>query len=335
MYDMFTDRSRMVMNEARDEARRLKSSHLGTEHLLLGMILGGDCVAAQVLKGQGVDPEAVVREALTITVSPPDMPTPGQDLIVLTPRCKGALDKAEHEAARLRHDYIGTEHLLLGLLLEEESVALQVLIALDKDPGKLRSETLRLIGSEDPRRTLKPVPLLSPDQIAVMRHAMQAGLGSVPVFARAFGLTLSEIEKVMDEIRPKAAERSSSSASRLGLSIEVSADAGGQISEIKKEFAVLANRLGVTVHGELNDELCMACPGEQVARVYMKKRTPTPKPEPKLEWETLYSPDHGNESLERWPVPRGWIYRSTQWTNRDHDDPGPSERTESMTTVQA
>jgi hypothetical protein len=332
MYDRFTDRARTVMREASEEAQRLQSSHIGTEHLLLGMILEGGGVAAQVLKNRSVDRDRFAREVAEITAAGDKLQHTGK--IPFTPRCKDALDKAESEAERLRHEYIGTEHLLLGLILEDEGVAVQALGNMGHETQGILLEVLDLIGEEGPA---KPEPLLNLDQLALMRHAMEAGLRSVPVYSRAFGLTLEEVEGVMGQIvmgvAPSTPPAGEPGLERLGLSIKVGAGSG-QISGIKREMAVLANRLGVTVHSELNDELCMACPGEKTARVYMTRKPddPTPTPEPKNRWETVYSAD--GEILERFPTPVGWIYRSTQWIPGDEHE-SSTERTESMIEVRA
>jgi hypothetical protein len=123
-FDRFTDRARRVLDQAQDEAHRLNHNYIGTEHLLLGLVHEREGVAARVLTERGVD-LGQVRSAVERIIGRAERPPAGP--IGLTPRAKRALELAVDEAGRLEHDYVGTEHLLLGLVREGEGVAVDVL----------------------------------------------------------------------------------------------------------------------------------------------------------------------------------------------------------------
>jgi ATP-dependent Clp protease ATP-binding subunit ClpC len=159
MYERFTDRARKVMQLANQEARRFKHEYIGTEHILLGLIHEGSGVAANVLKQMNIEPRQVRREIEKIIVSGPDTFTGGQ--MPQTPRAKKVLEYAIEEARGLNHNYVGTEHVLLGLIREEEGVAAQVLINLGLQLKDVRQEILNLLGHvEQPHESASaPIPL--------------------------------------------------------------------------------------------------------------------------------------------------------------------------------
>ena len=128
---------------AQDEARGFKHNYIGTEHLLLGLLREEEGMAARVLESLGVGLEDA-RAGLGRIVAAGDEVTAG--LIPFTPRAKRVLELALREALTLGHNYIGTEHILLGLAREGEGVAMQVLLELDSDAEKIRSETIRLFS---------------------------------------------------------------------------------------------------------------------------------------------------------------------------------------------
>jgi len=146
MFDRFTDRARKVMGLARQEAQRFNHEYIGTEHILLGLIQEGSGVAANVLRNLDVDPDKIRREVETIVSSGPPMVTMGQ--LPFTPRAKKVLELSVEEATSLGHNYIGTEHLLLGLIRENEGVAAQVLMNLGLKLEDVREEILELLGAE-------------------------------------------------------------------------------------------------------------------------------------------------------------------------------------------
>ena len=114
MFDRFTDRAKKVMNLARQEAQRFNHEYLGTEHVLLGLVQEGSGVAANVLKNMGIDLNKIRMEVEKIVKTGPSMVTMGQ--LPFTPRAKKVLELSMEEAGTIGHNYIGTEHLLLGLI---------------------------------------------------------------------------------------------------------------------------------------------------------------------------------------------------------------------------
>jgi len=147
MFDKFTDRARKIIALAQKEAERFRHDYIGTEHLLLGLVKEGSGVAVTALNNLSVDVEKVRREVEKLVVtsdkSAPNGPLP------FTPQAKRVLELAAEEARALGHPYIGTEHILLGLLSEQDSVAAQVLINLDLKLDDVRNEILDLLGASD------------------------------------------------------------------------------------------------------------------------------------------------------------------------------------------
>ena len=146
MFDRFTDRAKKVMNLARQEAQRFNHEYLGTEHILLGLVQEGSGVAANVLKNMGIDLNKIRTEVEKIVKTGPSMVTMGQ--LPFTPRAKKVLELSMEEAGNLGHNYIGTEHLLLGLIKENEGIAAQVLINLGVKLEDVREEVLDFLGAD-------------------------------------------------------------------------------------------------------------------------------------------------------------------------------------------
>jgi ATP-dependent Clp protease ATP-binding subunit ClpC len=144
MYERFTDRARKVMQLANQEAQRFNHEYIGTEHILLGLVKEGSGVAANVLKNLDVDLRKIRIEVEKIVQTGPDMVTMGK--LPQTPRAKKVIEYAMDEARNLNHNYVGTEHLLLGLLREQEGVAAQVLMNLGLKLDDVREEVLNLLG---------------------------------------------------------------------------------------------------------------------------------------------------------------------------------------------
>src|ERR1700704_4506059 len=143
----FTDRVRKVLQMAREEAARLHHEYVGTEHILLGLIREGEGVAAAVLTNLNVDLEEIqqkieetVKKGKAAAAAGPDLP--------YTSRAKKVLELAMSEARALNHSYVGSEHLLLGLLREEHGLAAQVLTAAGVTLDAARDETIRILGTE-------------------------------------------------------------------------------------------------------------------------------------------------------------------------------------------
>lgn len=144
MYERFTDRARKVMQLANQEAQRFNHEYIGTEHVLLGLIKEGSGVAANVLKNLDVDLRKIRLEVEKLVQSGPDMVTMGK--LPQTPRAKKVIEYSMEEARNLNHNYVGTEHILLGLLREQEGVAAQVLMNLGLKLEEVRDEVLNLLG---------------------------------------------------------------------------------------------------------------------------------------------------------------------------------------------
>ena len=142
-FDRFTDRARKVLTLAQDEAQRFNHNYIGTEHLLLGLVREGEGVAAKVLENLNVE-LAKVRQAVEFIIGRGERPVVGE--IGLTPRAKKVIELAIDEARRLGHNYIGTEHLLLGLVREEGGIASGVLESLGVSLEKVRHEVVRVLS---------------------------------------------------------------------------------------------------------------------------------------------------------------------------------------------
>jgi ATP-dependent Clp protease ATP-binding subunit ClpA len=147
VFERFTDRARRVLVLAQEEARLLKHNFIGTEHILLGLMHEGEGKAAKALESLGISLEAV-RAKVEETVGP--IGSPREENVPFTPRAKKALELSLREALQLGHQYIGTEHLLLGLLREGEGVAVQVLVALGPDPARIRQEVMTVLSGALP-----------------------------------------------------------------------------------------------------------------------------------------------------------------------------------------
>src|SRR5271165_398551 len=157
-FDKFTERARKVLSLAQEEAQRFQHNYIGTEHLLLGLVREGEGVAAKVLSNLGVELNKV-RSAVEFIIGRGDRIVLGD--IGLTPRAKKVIELGVDEARRLNHHYIGTEHLLLGLLREGEGIAAGVLESLGVKLEQARRETLAVLGgSGSNQETIqKPPPV--------------------------------------------------------------------------------------------------------------------------------------------------------------------------------
>ncbi len=145
MFERFTDRARKVMALANQEAQRFNHEYIGTEHILLGLVKEGSGVGANVLKNLDVDIKKLRLEIEKLVKSGPDMVTMGK--LPQTPRAKKVIEYAIEEARSLNHNYVGTEHILLGLLRETEGIAAQVLMNLGLKLEDVRQEVLNLLGA--------------------------------------------------------------------------------------------------------------------------------------------------------------------------------------------
>ncbi len=184
-FDKFTERARRVLTLAQEEAQRFNHNYIGTEHLLLGLVREGDGVAAKVLNNLGVE-LSKVRSAVEFIIGRGEKPA-GAD-IGLTPRAKKVIELAVEEARRLNHSYIGTEHLLLGLVREGEGIAFGVLESLGVSLERVRTETTRILSQSMPQstpaggRTSTRTPTV--DQLGIDLTALARGGKLDPVVGR-------------------------------------------------------------------------------------------------------------------------------------------------------
>ena len=190
-FEKFSERARRVLSLAQEEAQRFNHNYIGTEHILLGLVRETEGVAARVLSGLSVD-LTKVRSAVEFIIGRGERPAQGE--IGLTPRAKKVVELAVDEARRMNHTYIGTEHLLIGLLREGEGVAAGVLESLGVNLEKVRAETHRILsnsgtGSSTSRSSSTRTPTL--DQLGVDLTNAAMGGKLDPVIGRD-----TEIERV-------------------------------------------------------------------------------------------------------------------------------------------
>jgi ATP-dependent Clp protease ATP-binding subunit ClpC len=194
-FDKFTERARRVLTLAQEEAHRFNHNYIGTEHILLGLVREGDGVAAKVLANLGVELNKV-RSAVEFIIGRGDRTVLGE--IGLTPRAKKVIELAVDEARRLNHSYIGTEHLLLGLVREGEGIAAGVLESLGVNLERVRAETTRILKDSAPQaaaagagaRTATRTPTVDQLGIDLTQAARNSQLD--PVIGRS-----NELERVV------------------------------------------------------------------------------------------------------------------------------------------
>jgi ATP-dependent Clp protease ATP-binding subunit ClpA len=166
MFERFTDRARRSLFLSQEEARRLNHNYVGTEHLLLGLVSEGQGVAAKALESLGISLEAVRAQVEEIIGQGQWAPT---GHIPFTPRAKKVLELSLREATQLGHNYIGTEHLLLGLIREGEGVAAQVLVKLGGDLSRVRQQVIQLltgyVGGREAGARTRLVRMTVPDEL--------------------------------------------------------------------------------------------------------------------------------------------------------------------------
>ena len=190
MFERFTDRARRVVVLAQEEARMLNHNYIGTEHILLGLIHEGEGVAAKALTSLGISLEAVRQQVEEIIGQGQQAPS---GHIPFTPRAKKVLELSLREALQLGHNYIGTEHILLGLIREGEGVAAQVLVRLGADLNRVRQQVVHLVHSEKGDRPTRD------------RGRRRAGAAARP--GRALGRRAAVHARQADATRIEAIER--------------------------------------------------------------------------------------------------------------------------------
>jgi ATP-dependent Clp protease ATP-binding subunit ClpC len=159
MFEKFTDRARRVVVLAQEEARMLNHDYIGTEHILLGLIHEGEGVAAEALNGIGISLEQVRQQVEEIIGTGR---RPSTEQIPFTPRAKKVMELSLREALQLGHNYIGTEHILLGLIREGKGVAAQVLQKLGADLDRVRREVNQLVSAPAGEETVTRFPTEEP-----------------------------------------------------------------------------------------------------------------------------------------------------------------------------
>jgi len=185
MFERFTDRARRVVVLAQDEARTLHHNYIGTEHILLGLIHEGQGVAAKTLESLGISLEAV-RQQVEEIIGQGQGPQQGH--IPFTPRAKKVLELSLREAQQLDHNYIGTEHILLGLIREGQGVAALVLVKLGADLNRVRQQVIQLLHGHQGQE-----PASSGTAPGEPQHGQ--GPSDVPARVEALESRLSAIEQ--------------------------------------------------------------------------------------------------------------------------------------------
>ena len=199
MFERFTDRARRVVVLAQEEARLLNHNYIGTEHILLGLIHEGEGVAAKALESLGISLEAVRAQVEEIIGHGGSAPS---GHIPFTPRAKKVLELSLREALQLGHNYIGTEHILLGLIREGEGVAAQVLVKLGADLSRVRQQVIQLLSGYAGGKEGAP-------RAPARRRARAAPSGSLVLDQFGRNLTQLAREKKLDPVigREKEIER--------------------------------------------------------------------------------------------------------------------------------
>ena len=193
MFERFTDRARRVVVLAQEEARMLNHGYIGTEHILLGLIHEGEGVAAKALESLSISLDGV-REQVQEIIGPGQESPSGH--IPFTPRAKKVLELSLREALQLGHNYIGTEHILLGLIREGEGVAAQVLVKLGADPSRVRHQVIQLISGYQSKETTGADP----------NHVEAIPSGSVVLDQFGRNLTQAARENKLDPVIGRESE---------------------------------------------------------------------------------------------------------------------------------
>jgi ATP-dependent Clp protease ATP-binding subunit ClpC len=176
LFEKFTERARQVIVLAQEESRVLRHNYIGTEHILLGLLREEEGVAARVLASLDITVERV-RAAVVRIVGSGDEPTVGQ--LPFTARGKRVLEHALREALAIGHKYIGTEHILLGLVRESEGVAARILLDFDVDAETMRNEVIRMLSGPGVREQVRSMAIASRAGPQVVDRAWLGGLGVV------------------------------------------------------------------------------------------------------------------------------------------------------------
>src|SRR5881398_2496884 len=198
MFERFTDRARRVVVLAQEEARMLNHNYIGTEHILLGLIHEGKGVAAKALESLGISLDAVRQQVEEIIGQGQQAPS---GHIPFTPRAKKVLELSLREALQLGHNYIGTEHILLGLIREGEGVAAQVLVKLGADLSRVRQQVIQLLsGYQGPQGGKEAAGASTGSTSASSGQSESSGQGSLVLDQFGRNLTQLAREKKLDPV---------------------------------------------------------------------------------------------------------------------------------------
>jgi ATP-dependent Clp protease ATP-binding subunit ClpA len=209
MYGRFTDRARKVLQLAKQEAQRFEPGYVGTEHILLGLVREGASVASLVLKNLDIDLRKIRLEVEKVVQPEPGIVLTGK--LPQTPRAKKVIEYSIEEAHNLNHNYVGTEHLLLGLLREEEGMAAQVLMNLGLRLEVVRQEILHLLGLSGLVLEVRDVPSLVPLSLEKMPE-----LPDLPAAVRqARAELIVQVEQLNQEKESAVAEQAFERAAYL------------------------------------------------------------------------------------------------------------------------
>ncbi len=201
MFERFTDRARRVVVLAQDEARMLNHNYIGTEHILLGLLHEGEGVAAKALESLGISLDTVRQQVEEIIGQGQQAPS---GHIPFTPRAKKVLELSLRESLQLGHNYIGTEHILLGLIREGDGVAAQVLVRLGADRNRVRQQVIQLLHGHQGK---EPVSARSAGRELRLLPAVQARLEEIEQRLAAIeqrvgtGPDTSDLDDQIDRVR--------------------------------------------------------------------------------------------------------------------------------------
>ena len=199
MFERFTDRARRVVALAQEEARMLDHNYIGTEHILLGLIHEGNGVAARALESLGISLDAVRQQVEEIIGRGQQVPSPSEG-IPFTPRAKKVLELSLREALQLGDNYIGTEHILLGLIREGNGVAAQVLVRLGAELNRVRQQVIQLVGQQ-PQSGRRPPREGAPVTEVQARLDVVEGRLAVVEQRVGIGPDTSDLDEQIDRIR--------------------------------------------------------------------------------------------------------------------------------------
>ncbi len=196
MFERFTDRARRVVVLAQEEARLLKHNYIGTEHVLLGLVSEGDGIAAQALQSLDIELQDIRDEIAKIIGVGQESPT---GHIPFTPRAKKVLELSMREALQLGHNYIGTEHILMGLIREGAGVGSQVLAQLGAELNEVRKVIIKLLGAQPSSKQDRP-PVRSREAIlAQLEVRMEMASSSVETALQLMKELLQTFQEENDE----------------------------------------------------------------------------------------------------------------------------------------